>query len=403
MNQKTLVEHPPFPRVAFVSALGFGGSTTFLCNLAGELSRRGVPVIVVSPERENPFSAEFQSAGVKVYLHDDRRMIFEDRMVSMLDVIAQFQPAVVVSCLGPISYEVLRYLPRGVRRVGVVQTDGQMHFDGAIPCAGSMDDVVGISRKITERFEAMEAFRDARKHCLLHGVSVPQAMEPRKRKERPLHILYFGRIEREQKRVHLFPRIHRRLLESGIPFVWTIAGEGAEREWLEREMPTLSPEQRVVFTGAVVYSQVPTLLRDQDVMLLASDSEGLPMSLLEAMVHGLVPVITDLESGVRELVDSTNGIRVPMEDVEGYARAIIHLHEHRDELAAKSAAAHARVRADYSVQAMADRWLRFLSAPPKEIQWPSRWRIRAPMMESGSPRFWPPVRVLRRLAVKFRP
>jgi glycosyltransferase involved in cell wall biosynthesis len=265
-----------------------------------------------------------------------------------------------------------------------------------------MDDVVGISRKITERLEGMEAFRDVRKHCLLHGVSVPPVVAPRGMDGGPLRILYFGRIDRGQKRVHLFPQIHRRLLESGIPFVWTIAGEGAEREWLEREMPTRSPAQQVVFTGTVAYSQVPDLLQNQDVFLLASDAEGLPMSLLEAMGSGVVPVISDLESGVRDVVDPGNGILVPVDDVDGYARAIIHLHKHRDELAAKSAAAHARVKADFSVQAMADRWLRFLSAPSKEVRWPGRWRIGAPLRQPDHPRFWPPVRVLRRFAAKFR-
>jgi glycosyltransferase involved in cell wall biosynthesis len=402
MNNAPVPDRQTFPRLAFVSGLGFGGAATFLCNLAGELARRGVPVIVVSPEKENAFAAEFENAGVKVYLHDDRRMIFEDRMASMLRILAEFQPTAVAGCLGEISYEVLRFLPCGVRRVGVVQTDYPMHFDAAVPYAGCMDDVVGISRKITERLEGMEAFRGVRKHCLLHGISVPPTVAPRGMDGGPLRILYFGRIDRGQKRVHLFPQIHRRLLESGIPFVWTIAGEGAEREWLERELPTRSPAQQVVFTGTVAYSQVPALLQNQDVFLLASVAEGLPMSLLEAMAGGVVPVISDLESGVRDVVDPGNGILVPVDDVDGYARAIIHLHKHRDELAAKSAAAHARVKADFSVQAMADRWLRLLSVPQKEVRWPDRWRIGATLLQPNHPRFWPPVRVLRRFAVKFR-
>jgi hypothetical protein len=67
------------PRIAFISSLGFGGATTFLCNLAGELSRRNIPVIVISPEWENPFASNFVQAGVPVVLYDQRRMVFEDR------------------------------------------------------------------------------------------------------------------------------------------------------------------------------------------------------------------------------------------------------------------------------------------------------------------------------------
>jgi glycosyltransferase involved in cell wall biosynthesis len=401
MSNAPVPNRQTFPRLAFVSGLGFGGAATFLCNLAGELARRGVPVIVVSPEKENPFAAEFQSAGVKVYLHDDRRVIFEDRMAGMLRILAEFQPTAVVGCLGGISYEILRYLPRGIRRVGMVQADHQMHFDGVLPYAGCMDDIVGVSKKITERLEQMDAFRSVAKRCLLHGVSVPPTVPPRGI-DGPLRILYFGRISRGQKRVHLFPLIYQQLVERDIPFVWTIAGEDWEGGFLEREMPSRSATQRVIFPGPVPYGQVPALLQNHDVFLLASDSEGLPMSLLEAMAQGVVPVISDLESGVRDVVDSSNGMLVPVNDVAGYASAIIHLHGHRDELATKSAAAHARVKADFSVQAMANRWLQALSGPQQKVQWPSRWRIHAPLTQSHNPRFWPPVRLLRRWGAKYR-
>src|SRR5436190_7692326 len=71
MNLATPPNNSAFPRLAFVSGLVFGGSTTFLCNLTGEIVRRGVPVLVVSPEHENPLASDFQAAGVKVILQRD--------------------------------------------------------------------------------------------------------------------------------------------------------------------------------------------------------------------------------------------------------------------------------------------------------------------------------------------
>jgi glycosyltransferase involved in cell wall biosynthesis len=200
----------------------------------------------------------------------------------------------------------------------------------------------------------------------------------------------------------LFPKILVGLKKSGIPFQWTIAGEGDQRANLERQMTSVQPGQQVVFTGLLPNAQVPDLLEKQDVFLLASEAEGLPISLLEAMAHGVVPVVSDLESGIRDVVDAGNGMLVPVDDVEGYARAIIHLHEHREELAAKSAAAHERVKIKFSVEAMADRWLAAFPALPQKVGWPPKWRIHPPLTESRNPRFWPPVRVLRRLAAKCR-
>jgi glycosyltransferase involved in cell wall biosynthesis len=390
-------------RIAFVSGLGFGGATTFLCNLTGELTRRKVPVLVISPEKDNAFVSDFQAAGVKVVLHDHRQMIFEDRMAAMLKTLAEFEPTVVVGCLGGTSYEVLRYVPTGVYRMAVIQSDHLIFYDAAAPYAGFMDAVVGISRKIAERLEQMDAFRKVSKLCLPHGVSLPTTMEPRERAGQPLRILYLGRIMDPQKRVHLFPKILADLKKAGIPFQWTIAGEGDKRVTLERAMQTASATQQVVFHGSVPNAQVPALLEKHDIFLLASDAEGLPISLLEAMAHRLVPVVSDLESGVSEVVDTTNGLLVPVNDVEGYARAIVHLHQHRDELAVKSTAARARVKTEFSVAAMTDRWLAaFPKAFPAIGAWPTDWDIKAPLPARHPIYFSQPMRMLRRLAARFR-
>ncbi|MGD0745823.1 MAG: glycosyltransferase family 4 protein, partial [Verrucomicrobiota bacterium] len=310
------------PRMAFVGELEFGGGATFLYNLTGALVRRGVPVLVVSPKGGNAFASDFQAAGVKVVLQDDR-LIFEDRLNAVMQTLAKFRPTAVVGCVGGESYEALRYVPPDIRRIAVIQTDHPPTYDAAIPFAACLDDIVGISTAIARRLETMTEFRTVAKHCLLHGVMIPATFEPRRQSDRLLRILYLGRLMQEQKRVRLFPAILEGLKSSGIPFHWTIAGEGPEREFLERTMNGTPPHQTVSFPGKIPYGDIPRILSEHDVFLLASDHEGLPLSLLEAMGHGLVPVVSDLESGVREVVDATNGMLVPVDEVEGYARAII--------------------------------------------------------------------------------
>jgi glycosyltransferase involved in cell wall biosynthesis len=394
---------PETQRIAFVSSLGLGGATTFLCNLGGELARRKIPVLVVSPEIENPMASDFEAAGVPVILQNQRRMIFEDRLEAMLRDLAEFRPTAVVACLGPASYEVLRYVPPGVRRVAVIQADHPMFYDAVMPYAGCMDDVGGVSATITGRLEKMAAFRTVTKYYLPHGVAMPQPFHPRPPGDQPLRILYHGRLTNPQKRVRLFPEILAGLQKADIPFQWTIAGDGDERDNLKQLMPSARADQQVVFPGALPNAQVPALLANHDVFLLASNAEGLPVSLLEAMAQGVVPVVSNLESGIRDVVDETNGILVDVDDTAGYARAIIHLHQNRDELAAKSAAAHARVQKEFSVAAMTDRWLAVLPPMKSAMEpWPRRWRITAPLTANNPRRFSWPMRVLRRMAARMR-
>jgi glycosyltransferase involved in cell wall biosynthesis len=188
-----------------------------------------------------------------------------------------------------------------------------------------------------------------------------------------------------------------------MPFHWTIAGGGEERGFLETNMKSNSPDQTISFSGQVGYTDIGATLKQHDIYLLASDYEGLPLSLLEAMGYGLVPVVSDLESGIREVVDESNGILVPVKDVSGYARALVRLHQHRPEMVAKSAAARARVQQDFSVAAMTDRWLAAFP-PTKSViaPWPKRWRMRAVLASGNSLHFSWPMRILRRVAARMR-
>lgn|SRR5487761_2402258 len=392
-------------RIALVSGgIGLGGSTTFLVNFAGELVRRKIPVAVFSLEANNPLASDFQSLGVPVLCLDEHRMIFEDRLKIVLENLRRFQPTVVVSTLGAASFEVLRYLPGGIFRIGMGQADDPIVYDMMRHYAPWMNLAAMVSQAMKEKAAALPEFARVPAAYLPYGVPMCPATElPVRLPSAPVRILYLGRLGREQKRVQLFPEILRQLCASNMPFHWTIAGDGEERAFLEASLKPASPAQTVSFAGPVRYADVPAVLKQHDVFLLASDYEGLPLSLLEAMGYGLVPVVSDLKSGIPEVVDVRNGCLVPVNDVAGYARAISHLHEHRDELAAKSAAARRRVQKEFSVAAMTDRWLAALPSSSAIIEpWPERWKITSPLVAKNPFHFSPLVRALRRVAARLR-
>ena len=387
-------------RFALVTGvLDLGGTTTFLCNLAGELVRRGYPVLVLSFASENPLLADFARLKIPVFTTDEKRLIYEDRLLHILNTLASFKPTVALANLSAESYEILRYMPKGVFRIGTAQADQEGVYRLLAHYTGDMDLLVAISDRIRQQLQARPEFASVPVRYVAHGVPVPEPQSERAPNAAgPLRLLYLGRLQREQKRVQLFPEIFQALQAAGIPFHWTIAGTGPEEAWLKSTLQGGAANQTISFPGKVLYGDVPRLLAEHDVFLLASDYEGQPLSLLEAMVAGLVPVVSDLPSGIREVVDADTGKLVPPENPRGYAEAIVGLCENRDELRRLAINAQQKARREFTVSAMADRWLAVL--PPSlasGIVWPDTWRVK-PILSAPN-RWWftPPMRWLRRV------
>ena len=89
------------------------------------------------------------------------------------------------------------------------------------------------------------------------------------------------------------------LARQGMDFRLHLAGVGPEEGALKALANEEGLEDRLVWHGFV--RDVPALLRESDIFLLASSVEGLPNTLQEALAEGLLPVIRDV-GGVREVL-----------------------------------------------------------------------------------------------------
>ena len=107
------------------------------------------------------------------------------------------------------------------------------------------------------------------------------------------------------------------------PYEAAIVGEGPERGALEKQVAALGLDGRVRLDGE--RDDVASLLAESDVFVLSSRSEGLPVSVLEAMAAGL-PVVASAVGGVDELVvDGETGLLVPQADADALASALARL------------------------------------------------------------------------------
>ena len=96
-----------------------------------------------------------------------------------------------------------------------------------------------------------------------------------------------------------------------------IVGAGPLHGDLADRAAALGQGGRITFAGE--RGDVPDILAAADVFVLSSVSEGMPISIIEAMASGLPTVATDV-GGVRELVaDGETGFVVPARDAAAFA------------------------------------------------------------------------------------
>lgn len=117
-------------------------------------------------------------------------------------------------------------------------------------------------------------------------------------------------------------------------------------------------KDRVHFLG---YRQnMPDLMRAADIFTLPSHREGMPRSIIEAMLTGLPVVATDIRGSREEVLDGETGILVPVKDANALARALQSLVTDPARRAAMGRAALSRARRLYDEKLVIDRQLNHL-------------------------------------------
>jgi glycosyltransferase involved in cell wall biosynthesis len=130
---------------------------------------------------------------------------------------------------------------------------------------------------------------------------------------------------------NLLPIYNVSLLIRAIPIVrkeepkvkFLIAGDGPERERLEREAKDLNVGDLVEFLGRIPHEAMPNLLRQADIYVSTSLYDGTSVSLMEALASGAFPVVTDIPSNREWITEGENGFLVPTDAEKVLAMRII--------------------------------------------------------------------------------
>jgi glycosyltransferase involved in cell wall biosynthesis len=134
-----------------------------------------------------------------------------------------------------------------------------------------------------------------------------------------------------------------------------IVGDGDEGPALRQLCKELQLASTVRFCGE--RRDIGNWLHAADVFVLSSTSEGLPISMLEAMATGLPAIVSDVGALPELVALSGAGRTVPVRSVEGLAQAIVEFADRRHELEALGDRASSCYRAHFTPDRMAGDYL----------------------------------------------
>ena len=305
-----------------LSSLQVGGMEHFVLRIALHQQKAGVHSEILAV-RGGPLVSEAREQGLRVHVLDAPHRM--GRTAAALFHMVRAQPRIVhVHNESSLHYALLG---KRVTRAKLVLTHhGRGHGCHRTPSRAERrltDAVVAVSQGAARQLTDPDVIK---KLTVIHnGVELQRPVRAREQVRADLGLTHqvvgiiVARVDGLKGHDTLLRALA--LLPRTASVCVIAAGDGSKRsetELLARELGLNSDRFRILGFRP----DVPDLLAAADFFVLPSLTEGLPLSVLEAMSHGL-PVIATPVGGVPELVqDGVEGELIPVEDAPALAAAI---------------------------------------------------------------------------------
>ena len=210
----------------------------------------------------------------------------------------------------------LEHLPRRHRLPAIAyeQTLGR-----AIVSASSR--VVAVSGHVAEHARRLGA-KPGGVSVIENAVDTDEFHPASRRPRRRVRAVFVGRLI-ENKGPQFLIAAAPAVLAGNPNVEFVFVGDGPLRPRLEEQAKRLGVEARMRFLG--LRSDVAEVLRDSDVFVRPSLTEGMSLTVLEAMACGLPVIVTPVGGTPEVVADAVNGCLVPAGNVSALSEALLRL------------------------------------------------------------------------------
>lgn len=306
-----------------------GGAERLVYDLVRDAAFSPVPPVVCCLYHPGKLGALLQQEGFRVYSPATKPGGLQWSLVPWLAHIIRQECVDVVHAhqYTPMFYSVPAALAAGRKRV-IYTEHGRLYPD--LPnwkrrlcnplLARGIDQIVSISDVTKEAMVAVDNFAEERIAVVHNGVLFARpgaGFDPVEKRRSlgipPSHrvIGTAARLERI-KNLPMMLRGFKRVLEKMPETSLLIAGRGSRENALKQYAQELGIEKNVRFLG--LRDDLPEIYPLFELFLLTSFSEGISVTLLEAMSHGVAPIATRVGGNPEVVLEGETGLLVADDD-----------------------------------------------------------------------------------------
>ena len=317
---------PPWGVVHCVFSIGVGGQEVVILSLADRANRALFTPRVLCFEGAGELAPRFQARGIPVDVLDRRAGAGSfGTLIALHNYLRARRPAILhTHNPTPHQYGAIARVAAGIPvlvhtkhgRNQMLSTRGKWfeRFAGRLTNA-----VVPVSSDAAAVARALERVPQHRIRVIHNGVDVAE-IPPRADREAGWRVVHVARLNVVKDQATLL-HAARLVLDREPRFRLDVVGEGEMRPQLEQLATELRLGDAVRFHG--FHDDVRPFLAASDLFVLSSLSEGIAITLLEAMAAALPVVATDVGGNREVVVHNETGLLVPAGNAAGLAAALL--------------------------------------------------------------------------------
>ncbi|PRY85680.1 glycosyltransferase family 4 protein [Mongoliibacter ruber] len=322
-------------RVLFCQeTIASGGVEQRRLSLARFLDNEKYEVKIICTYKKGPLPSEFEKAGVEVIAVGGMKHPFHWAIhKKVLGIIKQFKPHIIHGAV--FEGNAMASIGGFIGKVPIVLVEETSHpiyrSKKAILLQRFLftaaDRIIGISQSVTEFLKEVVKIPSKKIKLINNGVGIPEIdLDFDKQSFRSsigigtndFVVGFVGRLFDDVKLVTILVKAIAELKDEKVKLV--IVGDGKDFDLIQKTIIELKLTKQVFMVG---YQQIPSpYYQIMDVFAIPSAHEGFGLSAVEAMMHRL-PVIASNVGGLKNIVvEGTTGYLVPSNSVEALTEKI---------------------------------------------------------------------------------